>query len=169
MPNCAENRQQWIRAISQKCWQPTECGVVDSVYGLIPRILGPEEQNGLPSSSPASSQLTQLMLPRGTRTLVDQKSCIDDVDHVDYITIYRCSAGLLPHSEDLRWDSGQTHLELMSGIKGGLMLMEFSFPGIVLSYVSRCLNKPACPEKKNRKQPCFWSLKQERGHDCTTG
>lgn len=68
--------------------QNTQDGVVDSVYGLIPLILGPEVQYGLPASSTASSQQTQLMLPRGNHTFVDQKSCIDDVVHVDYITIY---------------------------------------------------------------------------------
>lgn len=107
--------------------------------------------NGLPASSTASSQMTQLMLLRGNHTFVDQKSCIDDVVHVDSITIYRCSRVLLPHSEDPRWDSGQkTHLELMSGIKSGFMLMEFGFPGIISSYVRRCLTKTwfSCKEKQ---------------------
>lgn len=73
---------------------------------------------------------------------MDQKSCIDDVVRIDSITISHCSAVLLLHSEDPRWDSGQnTHLELMSGMKRGFMLMGFSFTGIVLSYVSRCLTK----------------------------
>lgn len=92
---------------------------------------------------PPSSQLTQLMLPRGNHTFVDQKSCIDDVVHVDSISIYRCSGGLLPHSQN-------THLELMSGIKSGFMFMEFSFTGIILSYVRRCLTKTwfSCKEKQ---------------------
>lgn len=121
------------------------------VEGLIPLILDPKVQNGLPASSTASSQMTQLMLLRGNHTFVDQKSCIDDVVHVDSITIYRCSWVLLPHSEDPRWDSGQnTHLELMSGIKSGFMLMAFGFPGIILSYVRRRLTKTwfSCKEKQ---------------------